>query len=192
MVGLKIDLDDGILYEVPVSRRPRGGVVMRKDPDTGADVFMYRNRPGIYYSSNGLEVSPTLARKAGFDVDRLEIERQKIQKMKEFEQEYNAQMNISVRRVVVNRGNFRLVDLGENRYIVEDIEGRNMTAGKQATTEQMGLAWLEHFAGPEVVNDNVSSTDGQSVGGVDRRSEPDGDANRVVRKPGRPKASVSA
>src|SRR5262245_50133677 len=103
MAGLKIDLDDGILYEVTPERRPTGGVSIRKDPETGADVFMYKRKPGIYYSANGIEVSKTMAKRAGFDVDRLEKQRNKMLMMAEFETKYNAQLAGEVRHVVAER-----------------------------------------------------------------------------------------
>lgn len=194
MPELKIDLDRDIMYEVPVGRRPRGGVVCRRDPETGADVFMYRNEPGVFYSANGLEVSPILAKKAGFDIERLAKAREKQVKMREFEANWNISASEVTKRIIKERNNFRLVDLGDNRYIVEDTEGQNMTAGKQATTEQQGLDWLEFFAGPEkVVSDgDISGAGGQSKSGTDRRSAEDGRAGGVLGKPVDKKATVPA
>lgn len=193
MPALKVDLDRDILYEVPVEKRPRGGVVIRKDPTTGADVFMYRNDPGVYYSSNGIEVSPALARAAGFDVERLAAEKIKKQKMRDFEAKWNADIQVATRRVVAKRGMFNLVDLGGNRYIVEDIEGQNLTANKQASTLEAGMQWLEWFAGPEVKPDgDVPGPDRPSEVGTDRRASSDGRPRRDVGKSGDQKATVPA
>lgn len=193
MTKLGIDLDKGILYEVPVERRPMGGVIIRKDPMTGADVFMYRNEPGVYYGANGVEVSPMMAKSAGFDITRDLAERDKKSKMAAFEQEYNVKMGQNERRIVEVRGQFRLVDLGDDRYIVEDTSGQNMTINKQANTLEMGKSWLEFFAGPEVKPDgDVSGTGGQSSGGTDRRATEDVGQDKSVRQPGRPKAPVQA
>lgn len=190
---MKIDLDRDILYEVPVDRRPPGGVVIKRDNETGADVFMYRTSPGVYYSANGLEVSATMAKRAGFDIVRLAQEREKNQKMKDFEAKWNRDMQVSVREVVKERNGFRLVNLGGSRYIIEDMEGMCMTPGKQASTLKMGEDWFTDFAGPEEVkDDDVHEPDGQSVAGADRRSTEDGRPAGNVRQPSNKKATVSA
>lgn len=193
MQQLKIDLDKDILYEVPVERRPPGGVIIRKDPATGADVFMYRKQPGVYYGPNGVEVSPIMARNAGFDIERLAAEREKQDKVQQFEAEWAKMQKTEARREVETRGQYKLVDLGQDRYIVEDMEGRNMTLNKQANTLEMGRSWLEFFAGPEVKPDgDVRGADGESSGGTDRRPGQDVGSDQLVRKPGRPKATVPA
>lgn len=193
MADLKIDFDDGILYEVTPDRRPAGGVTLKKDPDTGADVFMYKRKPGIYYSYNGTEVSRTMAKRAGFDVDFLESERQKQLRMADFQANWERQNATQQKQTIAEQGEYKLVFIRGGGYYVEHKDGTVMTANTRAPTEQMGRDWLADFAGVEVKpDDNVSELDGQGVGGTDRRSDPNGDPDRIVRKPGRPKTTVSA
>lgn len=193
MAGLKIDLDRDVLYELPAERRPRGGVTHKQDPVTNAMVFMYKTDPGIYYSANGIRVSETMAARAGFDVKRLAQEKEKREKVKEFEAKYNAQLKDETRVTVAKRGQFALVRLPEDRYIVEDLEGNIMTRGITANSEAQGLDWLTDFAGPEVNgNGDVRRADDASEGGADRRTPADGRAGGNVGQSGRPKVAISA
>lgn len=193
MAGLAIDLDRDILYEVPAERRPRGGVTHRQDPETNAMVFMYKTEPGIYYSANGVRVSETMAKRAGFDVARLALEREKREKVKEFEAKYNAQLKDESRVIVRTRGQFRLVRLPEERYIVEDLEGNIMTKGITALSEAQGLDWLTDFAGPETEdNGDVQRPNDAGKGGADRRPAADRPVGGDVDKPVRPKTAIPA
>ena len=192
----KINFDDGIEYTVPAERRSPGGVSIRKDPETGADVFMYKRKPGIYYSTHGLEVSVTMAQRAGFDTERDLAARQRMTKMVEFEQNWRAQNVGSEARIVAERGGYRLEERpGLGYYVIHVETGTRVTREHTAPTEQMGLDWLSDFAGPaektfdgtpesvRVADGNVQRTGDTGGSGTDRRTGSDAKPTGVVRKP---------
>lgn len=176
MAGLKIDLDRDIEYGIPPARRPRGGVSIRRDPETGADVFMYNSQPGVYYSANGIEVSSSMAARAGFDVEWLAAEQLKRQKMADFARSWADEHKTRDKRVVAERGQYKLVHIVGSGFYIEHVDGTNMTRDKRAPTEQAGMDWLTDFAGPapEVVNGDTNGTSGSSESGTDRRPGEDG------------------
>ena len=194
MAGLKIDLDKGIEYGIPASRRQKAGVSIRRDPETGSDVFMYRQDPGVYYSANGLQVSATMAKRAGFEVEHFAKEREKLQKMKEFQQSWDSANKTTSKDIVAERGEYHLVHVRNIGYYVEHRDGTNMTPNVRAPTLETGLDWLTDFAGPDLekASGNVSGNSGPGVGGADRRAGEDGGPARGVRPSGNQKASVPA
>jgi hypothetical protein len=90
---------------------------------------MYKDDPGVYYSSHGTPVSETLAREAGFDVglfarrkllkDRLAQAQEQITK--------DLEMAVESRVVVVGRGGFSVVDIGHGRHQLLDPDGELLT-----------------------------------------------------------------
>lgn len=192
----KIDFDKGIEYSIPAERRPPGGVSIRRDPMTGADVFMYKNQPGIYYSGHGTEVAETMAERAGFDIIRLGAERSRLTKMAEFEVNWRRQNSGSEARIVQERNGFRLEERpGLGYYVIHIESGERVTREHTAPSEQMGLDWLSDFAGPpektfdgtpesvRVADGNVQRTSDAGGSGTDRRTGSDAKPTGVVRKP---------
>lgn len=190
----KINFDDGIEYAVPAGRRPPGGVQIRKDPQTGADVFMYKRRPGIYYSANGLEVSVTMAKRAGFDTDFLALERKHQQDLAQDEALRRAAMKGKVRRVIAEYNGFRLDEVPNVGYHVVKVDDESLVTRTPAPSEQMGRDWLADFAGPppsegfdgtpesvKVVDGNVQRDSEPGVSRADRRPRQDATAARNVR-----------
>lgn len=191
----KINFDDGIEYAIPAERRPPGGVSIRKDPQTGADVFMYKRRPGVYYSGHGTEVAIAMAKRAGFDVDRHLATREKELKKAEFERNWLNENRHSEVKTIVEYNGYRLDQHPQTGYYVVHIEsGDVMTKNHRAQTEQEGRDWLEGFAGPppaeniaeKVTDGDVSRASEPGVGRANRRSRQDAKPSGDVRSAGNP------
>lgn len=102
------------------------GVLSRSDPDTGMDIFMYHDKPGVFLSAHGSEVSIELARRAGFEVDKLLRERHIKEAVKAAQDKVLAEMDEADRgeRVVVaEKGDFKIIDIGYDRYQVLSPDG---------------------------------------------------------------------
>lgn len=193
----KIDLDRGIEYSIPPERRPPGGVSIRQDPQTGADVFMYKNDPGTYYSGHGEVVAVSMAKRAGFDVERHAAEKEKRQKMVEFEARWRDQQRGTDAKIVEVRGNYQLEERPGLGYYVRHIEsGDIVTRGARAMTEQQGKDWLSDFAGPpsekpfdgtpesvKVADDDIQQSGKPGLRRVNRRSRQDAEQAGDVRQP---------
>ncbi len=195
----KINFDDGIEYAVPAARRSPGGVSIRRDPLTGADVFMYKRKPGVYYSGHGTEVSETMAKRAGFDTVFLALERKRQTDVADYQAMLKAQSSGEMRRTIVEYGGFRLEEQPKVGFYVVRVEDETIMTKERAPTEQMGRDWLADFAGPppaegfdgtaasvKVADDDISGPDRPGVGRADRRPGQDAKPNRDVRKAGNP------
>lgn len=194
----KIDFDDGIEYAVPADRRPSGGVVIRRDPLTGADVFMYKRRPGTFYSGHGTEVAPAMAERAGFDVKYLTGERERMLAQARFEVEWR-QKNAGAEVKRIREFNGYALDFhpGTGYYVVHIESGDNMTKTARAKSEQEGLDWLASFAGPlppqefdgtpesvKVVDGDIQRASDEGRSRTDRRPRPDAGSDRNLRSAG--------
>ena len=115
------------------------GVTIRTDPNTGAQVFMYKAEPGVFLSAFGTVVSDRLARTAGFDVKTLTRERDKrtamAKSLEKIEAEFDDGNKAGQRKVVTDIKGFKLLKLPYGRYSVEDPEG-NVLNTKHMTKEE--------------------------------------------------------
>lgn len=107
--------------------------------------------PGYFFNEHGKEVSPELARSAGYDVDRLMAERRKRERIgvatAAIEKEFG--ITQTVREIVAERGDFKVVHIGRDQYNVEDFEGNVMnTRGPIAKAIAMNI--LENLTPEEV------------------------------------------
>ena len=104
--------------------------VIKRTHVSGAEIFMYRDDPGVFLNAFGTEVDEKLAREAGMNVDKYELLRKKKARMAEamelIDAEFSNDVN-TVRKVVRTRGGFSLVQLGHGRHILEDPDGNNLT-----------------------------------------------------------------
>lgn len=192
-----INFDDGIEYAVPVERRPPGGVVIRRDPLTGADVFMYKRKPGIYYSGHGTVVASTMARRAGFDVDRDLALLEKESKKAEFERQWEIANRGSDVKTILEYNGYRLDQHPTTGYYVVHVETNDIvTKTHRAKSEQEGLDWLEGFAGPlpkkgfdgtpesvKVADDDIQQSGKPGLRRANRRSRQDAEPAGDVRQP---------
>jgi hypothetical protein len=98
------------------------GAVIKQEPNSGMDVFMYVDAPGEYLNAHGTVVPDTLARQAGYDIDRLAKEKLKNERKalaaslidNEFQNTGEAQEIIDI------RDGWRLVGIGHGQYLVRD------------------------------------------------------------------------
>ncbi len=120
------------------------GVTIRTDISTGAQVYMYKDLPGVFLNAFGTPVSDKIARTAGFDVKTLCHERDKRAAMRDsmakIEAEYEQQNSAGHRKVVEQDHGFKLIQMPFGRHAVEDPEG-NVLNTKQLTAQE-GKAFL--------------------------------------------------
>lgn len=122
------------------------GVAKRKAPG-GVSVYMYNDSPGHYYNAYGTEVDESLAKAAGFPVERLRKERAKQERMTQakdlIEKEFaSAPGEI---KVVAKKGDFSLVDIGLGRFQVRDPDGTPLNT--QHVSKDIGQQLLAAMAG---------------------------------------------
>lgn len=106
------------------------GYAMRVIDGSGVQVYMYLDEPGIFRNAFGQEVDESLARLAGFDVDRLLKERAKRERLKAAFEQIEAEMaeGEAKQEVALERSGYTLIDLGLGRFQIKDPEGGLLTA----------------------------------------------------------------
>lgn len=106
------------------------GVHSRTDPQTGMEVYMYVDVPGVYLSAHGSEVGEELARRAGFPVDE-QLKKRRVQQALSAAQDRVlaelAAADQSVKTVVKEAEGFKIVDIGYDRYQVLSPEDDMLT-----------------------------------------------------------------
>ena len=104
--------------------------VIKRTHSSGAEIFMYKDDPGVFLNAFGTEVDEAMAREAGMNVDKYGLARKKKARMTEAMQlidaEFSSDVN-TVREVIQKRGGFTLVAIGHGRHILEDPDGNNLT-----------------------------------------------------------------
>ncbi len=121
------------------------GVMIRKDHKFGIEVFMYKDTPGVFLDAHGKEVSAALAKRAGYDIERLITER----KIAEAKKKAFADIEAQFRQEGAAHGptvvketdsGYKLVDLGMNRHNVVSPDGAKMNSSY--LTKHEGVALL--------------------------------------------------
>lgn len=104
------------------------GVQKRLHP-TGISVFMYKDQPGVFYNAHGKEVAPSLATECGYKTERLLREKLRREKMTAAQIAIDEEFGYSDKQhvVVAERDGYQLVDIGLDRFIIEDNEGVSLT-----------------------------------------------------------------
>lgn len=125
------------------------GYAMRVIDGSGVQVYMYMDEPGIFRNAFGQEVDDSLARLAGFDVDRLLKERAKRERMKAAFEQIEAEMaeGEAKQEVALERSGYTLIDLGLGRFQIKDPEGGLLTA--QPVPEEVARKLFDQLV-PEV------------------------------------------
>ncbi len=120
------------------------GVTIRTDISTGAQVYMYKDLPGVFLNAFGTPVSDKIARSSGFDVKSLTHERDKRAAMRDsmekIEAEYEQQNSAGHRKVIEQDHGFKLIQFPFGRHSVEDPEGNILNT--KSLTGQEGKAFL--------------------------------------------------
>lgn len=105
------------------------GVEIRRHSNSGAELYMYQDAPGVYLTAHGTEVSAELASAAGFRVDEHLKLKAKNDAMTAAERAINAQYAALEAKyeTVKERKGYKLVDIGADRFCVMDPDGNNLT-----------------------------------------------------------------
>jgi hypothetical protein len=104
------------------------GVLKMLHP-SGVEVYMYWDTPGVYLNAFAKPVAEGFAAAAGFDILRFGKAKRRMELMRVAREKIEEQLQDSMRtRVVVEeRGGYRIVDIGGDRFIIEDLDGGILT-----------------------------------------------------------------
>ncbi len=129
--------------------------VIKRTHGSGAEIFMYKDDPGVFLNAFGAEIDPQMARDAGMNVEKYELAKRKKARMAEAMNLIDAEFQDenSDKVVVSTRGGFTLISLGLGRHILEDPDGNNLTPN-QLTLEE-GELLFEQMA-PKVPEPETS------------------------------------
>lgn len=118
------------------------GVTKRKHP-AGVQILMYKDVPGEYFDINDEPVSESMARAAGYDVDRLETERKKREKIeaarRDIEEEFEAQSKVMEQLLDSRSESYAARHVGGGKYGIFDAEGTRLTHRPMNKAEAEGL-----------------------------------------------------
>lgn len=106
-MAFKIDLDRGVHQRI--------------DPNSGMDVYMYVDTPGVYLTIHGTEVDVELARRAGFPVEEQLRQRHIKEALASAQDKVLAELQAadqSMKVVVKEADGFKIIDIGYDRYQV--------------------------------------------------------------------------
>lgn len=107
------------------------GVLIKTEPLTGVDVFMYIDSPGEYLNAHALSVPASLARAAGYDIDgdakkKLIIDRMRAAK-NAIESEVNGVIADEEKEIIKLDGGYSLLGIGLGRYLLRDPDENILT-----------------------------------------------------------------
>ena len=97
---------------------------MRMCSETGAQVYMYKNQPGIYYMGDDEPVSSVMAAAVGFDTKRHAAERKVQLAMATAKKETQLEFSLNDAEVLEEAAGFKLVRYGHDNYNVEGPMGK--------------------------------------------------------------------
>lgn len=106
------------------------GVHTRSDPQTGMDVHMYVDEPGVYRSSHGNVIDTAIAARAGFPIEEQAKAKRRQDALKAAHDKVLRELdeaNTGERIVLAERDGFKIIDIGYDRYMVQDPDGDNLT-----------------------------------------------------------------
>jgi hypothetical protein len=151
------------------------GVRIRTVPNMGMDIFMYKDAPGVYLNAYGTEVTLELAKLAGFDVERLGKLRLRQERMAQMARQIDDELATAEqsREVVEELDGFKIISLGDERYVIEDPDGNVLTT--QIVSLAMANKLLGGLVPSKVATDDTPPAEalvppnaGGSGGGVER------------------------
>ena len=130
------------------------GVIKRIHP-SGAEVYMYRDDPGVFLNAFGKPVTKELAENAGFDIPKYSLARRKKEMLAKAVETIEAELGgdePGTRKVVLDRDGFHLISIGLGRHILEDPDGNNLTP--EPLTEEEGVILFAEMV-PETNTEEV-------------------------------------
>lgn len=101
------------------------GVLKKVVPQSGVNVYMYKDEPGVYRNKFGTVVADTLAIAAGFDVDYYGKLKTKKEKMAVALAAIEKELELAgeAREIVAEKSGWKVIGIGLDRYMVEDPDG---------------------------------------------------------------------
>lgn len=106
------------------------GVLIQKEPNTGMRVYMYLDKPGVYYNHMERELPEAIAKKAGIDTEyfaKLKFKQDKMGELSAAIEKELALQEAKAKPVVIEtRGEYTLVKIGP-RAEVRDGDGNSMS-----------------------------------------------------------------
>jgi len=126
-----------------------GGVRMSKDPVSQLEVYMYYAKPGEYLTPLGGSVPEEIAARAGYDVEFFGKQKLRAEKVAEFQQLLDLEMNTEGDgTVLAERGGYKLVEVGTLGHVkVLDSEGHAVV--NIPYPRELGEELFSKLAGPE-------------------------------------------
>ena len=103
------------------------GCIKRKDKDSGIEVYMYKDDPGVYYTPTGEKVSTAMAKKAGYDTGQLAVDKARLDKLSEAQDRINAEFGVTDVGNAFEAGGFAARHIGLDRYHVFDATNTQLT-----------------------------------------------------------------
>lgn len=131
----------------------RGVQIQRQNLDNGGMyIYMYIDTPGVYLNAHGKEVPEALAREVGFDVDKHRKARIKREKMSEYMNQVEAELEMlseAGEEVVLHElGGYKVVQINEDSANVFTTEGDKLNS--VALPISKAVALLEKLTGGKV------------------------------------------
>lgn len=154
------------------------GVTIRRDVQTGMEVFMYKDTPGEYLTAHGKPVPEELARRVGFPVEDLGKERRKRELMEEARIRIEREVELASslpEDVLEERNGFQVIGIGGGNAFFRDPEGNNLTP--RPIPRDMAFKLLDEMAGPAprpeppVQKTTVAPHQGQKGKGTSKKAE---------------------
>lgn len=106
--------------------QPNAGVMTRFTPE-GIAVHMYWGQPGVYWGDHGQELPESMARAARYPIDELSLQRRKREAMSAAQIAIEAEYSFTQKRKVVEqREEYALVDIGSGLFNIEFTDGTLM------------------------------------------------------------------
>lgn len=101
-------------------------LVMQKHP-AGFTVHTYRDEPGVYRDVHGKELPEQVAKKAGFNIDRLRQEAERLKTRAELLSAGDRlALDAEVHEVVEENTHFKLVHIGHQVFVIENVDGERL------------------------------------------------------------------
>lgn len=101
-------------------------LVMQKHP-AGFTVHTYRDEPGVYRDVHGKELPEQVAKKAGFNIDRLRQEAERLKTRAELLSAGDRlALDAEVHEVVDENAHFKLVHIGQQVFVIENVDGERL------------------------------------------------------------------
>jgi hypothetical protein len=101
------------------------GAMTCTHPSLGIAIYMYLDDPGVYLTEHGnvLENGEVLAQQAGFETEKFAKQRKIKQAMQHANEKIMKEFNESTTKVLVERGGFKIMDIGLDRCNVLSPDG---------------------------------------------------------------------